>query len=82
MVKRFLVCAFIALIPAAYAQSPDTLENNVYRDKTGVQFTLPPDWVLVSHACASQGAHTVLVRDTITNVIATVWLKPRTVDQG
>jgi hypothetical protein len=55
-----------------------TLENGIYQDKTGVQFTLPPDWVIVSHGSASHGAHTVLLRDSITNIIATVWLKPRT----
>ena len=55
-----------------------TLENGIYQDKTGVQFTLPPDWVIVSHGSASHGARTVLLRDSITNIIDTVWLKPRT----
>ena len=64
----------------AAAQSTGTLQNGVYQDKTGVQFTLPPDWVVVSHAHASDGAHTVLLRDPATNVIATVWLKARSVD--
>jgi hypothetical protein len=73
--------AIFALFPViAVAQSTGALQDGVYRDKTGVQFTLPPDWVVVSHAPASDGAHTVLLRDTITNVIATVWLKARAVD--
>jgi hypothetical protein len=89
MAKRFLVFAFLTLIVGAIAVQAQTsgkthsmgsLDNGIYQDATGVQFTLPPDWVAVSHAPASDGAHTVLLRDTITNVIATVWLKPRTVD--
>ncbi|MGA3040073.1 MAG: hypothetical protein ABSF54_04695 [Bryobacteraceae bacterium] len=74
------VQAQVANAPISKAQSTGTLENGVYKDKTGVQFTLPPDWAVVSHARASDGAHTVMLRDTITNVIATVWLKSRTVD--
>jgi hypothetical protein len=86
MAKRSFVFAVLSLIAAAVAlpaqtsnkaQSVGALDGGVYRDATGVQFTLPPDWVIISHAPASDGAHTVVLRDTITNVIATVWLKAR-----
>jgi hypothetical protein len=79
MSKRLRTFAFLALIAAAIPLVQAQTSGN-YQDKTGVQFTLPPDWVIVSHGSASEGAHTVLLRDSITNVIATVWLKARTVD--
>jgi hypothetical protein len=89
MSKRLLGLAVFSLMAATIAlpaqnsgkaQTIGSLENGSYQDQTGVQFTLPPDWLVVSHGSASGGAHTVLLRDPITNVIATVWLKPRTVD--
>jgi hypothetical protein len=78
--NRTFIFALLPLIAAIPALAQGSLENGVYQDQTGVKFTLQPDWVVVSHASASDGAHTVLLRDTITNVIATVWLKSRTVD--
>ena len=81
-----LVASLVAGAIPTFAQVPakapgaGTVENGVYHDRTGVEITLPPDWVVVSHAAASQGAHTVLLRDTATNVIATVWLKQRTIN--
>jgi hypothetical protein len=76
MVKRFILFASLPIIAAA--QSWGTLENGLYRDKTGVQFTLLPDWVLVSQAPSSAaGAHTVKLRDPASNTMATVWIKQR-----
>jgi hypothetical protein len=86
----FLLCAALLLIAAAMAvqaQPPHkslsigTLENGVYHhNRTGIEFTLPPDWVIVSQGWADGGGQSVLVRDTVTNVIGTVWMKARTVD--
>lgn len=79
MAKRFLLYSLLPLI--AVAQPLGTLKNGVYHNnQTGIQFTLPPDWVIVSQGHASSGAQTVLIRDKVTNVIGTVWMKPRTVD--
>jgi hypothetical protein len=94
MAKRLLRYAFVALIAAAIplqaqvtkvqmsqAQSMGTLENGIYHHKlTGVQFTLPPDWVFVSQGWASGGAQGILLRDTVSNVIGTLWLKARVAD--
>jgi hypothetical protein len=94
MVKRFLmfasVAAIAALIPvqtqtktqiAVKAQSIGELQGGVYRhNRTGIEFAVPPDWVIVSQGYADGGAQMVFLRDTISNVIGTVWLKARTVD--
>jgi hypothetical protein len=89
MAKRFFTFALLPLIAAAIpvqaqvfknAQPMGTLENGVYHNNpTGIEFTLPPEWVVVSKSF-SGGAHTVLVRDTVTNVIGGVWMTARTVD--
>jgi hypothetical protein len=53
-----------------------TLENGIYHHNlTGIQFTLPPDWVIVNQDWSSDGAQFVLVRDTVLNVTGLVWLK-------
>jgi hypothetical protein len=63
---------------AAKAQSIGTVENGVYHNnRTGIEFTLPSDWVIVSQGWASEGAQTVTLRDTVSNVIGVVWLKAR-----
>jgi hypothetical protein len=90
MFRRFLLCAFGALIVAAMPVSAQavnetpsigTLENGVYRhNRTGVEFTVPPDWVIASQGGASGGAQAVMLRDTVTNEIGTVWLKARNAD--
>jgi hypothetical protein len=55
MAKRFLMFALLPVIAAA--QPMGTLENGVYHhSRTGIEFTLPPDWVIVSHGHASDGA--------------------------
>lgn len=76
MTRRFLVLAFLPLIAAA--QSTSALNNGVYQDKTGVQFTLPPEWVIVAQASSSTpGAHYVKLKNSVTNALATIWIKRR-----
>ncbi|MGA2740722.1 MAG: hypothetical protein ABSG65_25205 [Bryobacteraceae bacterium] len=58
-----------------------TLENGIYHHNlTGIQFTLPPDWVIVNQDWSSDGAQFVLVRDTVLNLTGLVWLKKRAID--
>jgi hypothetical protein len=84
--RRFLTSAFCSIlgfgIPVlAQLHANGTLKNGVYHhNRTGIEFTLPPDWVIVSQGHASSEAQTVLIRDTVTDIIGTVWLTPRTVD--
>ena len=94
MAKRLLSFASVALLVAALpvhaqiaqvrtskAQSFGTVENGVYHNNlTSIQFTLPPEWVIVRQAWASGGAQAVMLRDTVLNEIATVWLKARVAD--
>jgi hypothetical protein len=84
MFALFLLIAAVIPVQAqtsGKAGSMGTLENGVYHHNlSGIQFTLPADWVIVSQGWASDGAQTVMVRDTISNVVATVWLKARTAD--
>lgn len=86
-VQAFGTCALLAGAIAAGGQVEEkgpafgTLENGVYHhNATGVQFAVPFDWVIVSQVPASGGAQDVLFRDTVTNIIATVWFKARTVN--
>jgi hypothetical protein len=87
--KRFLVFASVSLIAAAApvqaqvskAEALGTLENGIYHhNRTGIEFTLPPDWVIVSQGWAGGGGQMVFLRDTVSNVIGTVWLKARPID--
>jgi hypothetical protein len=90
MARRFLAFAFLPLIASAVSAQTQTsgktqamgaLENGVYHHyRTGIEFTLPPDWVVVSQGWASGGAQYVNVRDTVSNVIGLVWLQRRTID--
>lgn len=61
-----------------------TLENGVYRHNlTGIQFSVPADWVIVSEAPAeARDAQYVLLRDTVSNVVGTAWMKARTADSA
>jgi hypothetical protein len=82
-VAVFVFCSLLGSSIGVLAQprAIGTLKNGVYHhNQTGIQFTLPPDWVIVSQGHASSGAQAVLIRDTVTDIIGTVWLKPRTVD--
>ena len=84
--KRFLILAWCSLLGFAIPvlgqpRANGTLKNGVYHhNRTGIQFTLPPDWVIVSQGRADGGGQSVLVRDTVSNVIGTVWMKERTID--
>jgi hypothetical protein len=94
MAKRFFIFAVVASIAAAIpvhaqvksqifvkAQSIGELQNGVYHhNRTGIEFTLPPDWVIVSQEWADGGGQMVFLRDTVSNVVGTVWLKARTID--
>jgi hypothetical protein len=80
MLKRSLMLAFLPLIVSALPAQAQTVENDTYKDQSGVQFVVPPNWSVVSRAPASDGAHTILLRDSVTNVIGNVWIKSRKVD--
>jgi hypothetical protein len=91
MAKIFQICAFLLLTAAipVYPQAADkaqpaaALENGVYHSNvTGIQFTLPSDWIVVSQERASSSVETVWLRDTVSNIVATVWLKARTADSS
>ena len=85
MVQRFIAFAVLPLLAAAIpasAQSPvkvreiSTLENGVYHhNRTGVEFTLPAGWTLVSQGQADYGGHSVLLKDSVTEAFASVWMK-------
>jgi hypothetical protein len=87
MARRFRIPALFLLIigvmpvqaqPSGKAASMGTVENGVYHHSlTGIQFALPPDWVIVGEGPGSGGGQTVMLRDTISNAVATVWLKAR-----
>jgi len=71
----------LAATLSASAQSSDrvhefgTLESNVYHHHaTGVEFTLPEGWHIVSQGYAD-GGQAVILRDSVTQAFARVWLK-------
>jgi hypothetical protein len=59
-----------------------TVENGTYHsNSTGIEFTLPTEWVIASQGpSAERDAQVIKLRDTVTNAIATVWLKERAMD--
>jgi len=58
-----------------------TLANGLYHHNlTGIEFTLPTDWVVASQGPASQGAEFIKLRSSASNEIATVWMKRRNAD--
>jgi len=58
-----------------------TLVDGVYHhNRTGIQFAVPSGWVIVTEGTASSGGQAVILRDTETNLTATVWMKARKVD--
>jgi hypothetical protein len=55
------------------------MQGDVYVHKwTGVQLTLPAGWSLVSQGWGDHGGQIVLLKDSVTGTIASVWLKPET----
>lgn len=77
-------CALFAGAMAMWGQVEDkappfgTLENGIYHNfLTGIQFNVPGDWTIVSQHWSTEGAQTVMLRDTVTNVVAVAWLKAR-----
>ncbi|MGA2134971.1 MAG: hypothetical protein ABSH50_22020 [Bryobacteraceae bacterium] len=67
MRKRLVLLALLPLMAGAQA-----IEDGTYHDPAGVQFAVPPNWTVVGRAPASDGAHTIVLRDATSNVIATV----------
>jgi len=83
MAARLIALAVLSLATALSisAQSPKrvhefgTLENNVYHHHaTGVEFTLPEGWHIVSQGYAD-GGQAVTVRDSVTQAFARVWMR-------
>ncbi len=64
------------------AQALGTLVNGVYHHNlTGIEFTLPADWIIVNQAPASEpGAQVIKLKNSVSNAIASVWLKRRNAD--
>jgi hypothetical protein len=92
MVQRFVAFAVLSLLAAAVpasAQSREkvgdigTVENGVYRhDRTGVEFTLPSGWTLVSQGHADHGGHGVVLKDSVTDAFGWVWMKSQRNEPG
>ncbi len=95
MIKRFPVFAFVALVAAATvsvraqtsnaqnkAHSFGALENGVYHNNlTGIDFTVPSDWVIVSQSRSStEDAQVIKLKNSISKQVGTVWLKQRNAD--
>jgi len=91
MARRFFAFAFVPLIVAAMPAQAQTagnshpigtLQNGVYHhNRTGLEFTLPPEWVIVTQARASTpGAQYLKLKNSVSNALATVWIKRRDAD--
>jgi len=79
MIRRRIALAAVlvlaAAIPAA-AQPAGVYHSNL----TGIEFGVPTGWSIVSEGLAASGAYTVLLKDSVTNLSALVWLKPQHID--
>jgi hypothetical protein len=81
LAKGFLTFAFVSLVAVVLAQTSPrpigTLQDGVYHHNwTGIEFRLPPEWVILSQSsAATRGAQVVRLKDTISNAVATVWMK-------
>jgi hypothetical protein len=74
MVRRLIAFAVLPLLLAGAEIS--TLQDGVYHhNRTGVEFTLPAGWSFVSEGRADFGGHSVLLKDSVTETFATVWMK-------
>ena len=91
LVKWSLTFASVSLTVAAIPaqeQTPvtphpiGTLQNGVHHHKrTGIELTLPPEWVIVNQAPASTpGAQYIKLKNSVSNALATVWIKRRTAE--
>lgn len=74
MIRRLIA---FAILPALLAAADiSTLQNGVYHhNRTGVEFTLPAGWTFVSEGRADVGGHSVVLKDSVTDTFATVWMK-------
>src|ERR1700683_5162393 len=84
MATRLITFAVLPLAVAVStrAQSPQRvhecaiLQNDVYHNHaTGVEFTLPDGWHIVSQGYANDGGQAVSVRDSITQAFGRLWMK-------
>ena len=84
MATRLITFAVLPLAVAlsTRAQSPQrvhefgTLQNDVYHNHaTGVEFTLPDGWHLVSQRYANDGGEAISVRDADAQTFGRVWVK-------
>ncbi len=80
-----LLVSLAAALPAgaqtATKRPIGEVQNGVYHhNRTGIEFSVPSDWVVVRQGHASEGAQTVWLKDTVTNAIGTAWMKARAID--
>ena len=91
MFRRFPIVACVSLAAAVWpvraqispvkAPPIGQVQNGVYHhNRTGIEFAVPADWVLVSQGFATGGAQTVFLRDSASNVVALAWMKARPMD--
>jgi len=84
MATRLIVFAVLPLAAALSTSAQSlksvrefgTLQNNVYHHHaTGVEFTVPEGWHIVSQGYADNGGQAVTVRDSVTQAFGRVWVK-------
>ncbi|HXW92902.1 MAG TPA: hypothetical protein VEK33_20300 [Terriglobales bacterium] len=76
-----LIGAFIPIHAQGYGkgQALGVLENGVYHNNlTGIELTIPPNWVIASQAPSSTpDAQVLKLKDSASNAVGTVWMKRR-----
>jgi hypothetical protein len=71
----------LAVALSTRAQSPQrvhefgTLQNDDHNHATGVEFTLPDGWHIVSQGYANDGGQAISMRDADTKTFGRVWVK-------
>ena len=79
MVRRRIGLEVVLVLAAAISAAAQS--SGVYHSKlTGIEFSVPAGWSIVSEGPAAGGAYTVLLKDSVTNLSALVWLKPQHID--
>jgi hypothetical protein len=65
-------------------QALGALENGVYHNNlTGIELTIPPNWVIARQAPSSvPDAQVLSLKDSASNVVATVWMKRRDAEKA
>ena len=81
-----LVGASIPIYAQGYdkGQALGTLENGVYHNNlTGIELTIPSNWVIASQAPSSTpDAQVLRLKDSASNVVGTVWMKRRDAEKA